>query len=71
MNEAQQRADHKHRLMSGADHYKQQVSSGDFRLPRTRWSHMDDDEFLRFTEFEPASEELMSEMRARLTAQVR
>lgn len=68
---AQARADGCYRMMTADDRHKEQVSRGDFRLPRTRWSHMDNAEFLRFTEFEAASIELVEEMRSRMAELVR
>ena len=70
MNEAQQRADARDRLMLPRERHELQARSGDFRLPRTRWSSMSTEEFLRFSEFEPASDELVAELRARLQERV-
>lgn len=66
----QANADRRHAALGADDRYRGQLSRGDFRLPRTRWSHMSDAEFLKYTEFESASVELVAEMRARFAARV-
>ena len=70
MNEAQQRAYDRDRLMFPGERHELQERSGDFRLPRTRWSSMSVEEFLRFSEREPPSDELVAELRARLQERV-
>lgn len=48
--------------------YRQQertVPRPQARMPRSRYSHLSDEEFSRMTQFEAASEELLEEYRAR------